>query len=105
MVLSKLCDALSYHLDDIYTRVGNKLYRPIVGISMGTNCAPLIADFIKAFNSISRYLDTLLNIDNPYFEGMVNQIYLPELQLYKANTSYTEPPPPPPLFGFASMYF
>ena len=34
---------------------------------------------IKAFNSASRYLDDLLNIDNPYFGGMVNQIYPPEL--------------------------
>ena len=62
---------------------------------MGTNCAPLVADLflfcyerdfmkdlssdsqadvIKAFNSTSRYLDDLLNIDNPYFEGMVNKI-------------------------------
>ena len=29
----------------------------------------------------------LLNIDNPYFEGVVSQIYPPELQLNKANTS------------------
>ena len=50
------------------------------------------ADVIKAFNSASRYLDDLLNIDNPYFEGMVNQIYPPELQLNKANTSDTETP-------------
>ena len=28
------------------------------------------ADVIEAFNSTSRYLDDLLNIDNPYFEGM-----------------------------------
>ena len=48
------------------------------------------ADVIKAFNLTSRYLDDLLNIDNPYFEGMVNQIYPPELQLNKANTSDTE---------------
>ena len=41
------------------------------------------ADFIEAFNSTSRYLDDLLNIDNPYFEGMVIQIYPPELQLNK----------------------
>ena len=33
---------------------------------------------------------TFLNIDNPYFEGMVNRIYPPELQLNKANTSNTE---------------
>ena len=50
------------------------------------------ADIIKAFNSTSRYLDDLLNIDNPYFEGMVNQIYPSELQLNKANTSDTEAP-------------
>ena len=34
---------------------------------------------IEAFNSKSRYLDTLLYIDNPYFEGMVAQIYPTEL--------------------------
>ena len=50
------------------------------------------ADVIKAFNLTSRYLDDLLNIDNPYFEGMVKQIYPPELQLNKANTSDTEAP-------------
>ena len=40
------------------------------------------ADVIKAFNSTSRYLDDLLNIENPYFEGMVNQIYPSELDLH-----------------------
>ena len=45
------------------------------------------ADIIEAFNSTSRYLVDLLNIDNPYFEDMVNRIYPPELQLNKANTS------------------
>ena len=44
-------------------------------------------DIIEAFNSISRYLDDLLNIDNPYFEQMVGQIYPTELQLNKANSS------------------
>ena len=37
------------------------------------------ADVIEALNSTSRYLDYLLNIDNPYIEGMVKQIYPPEL--------------------------
>ena len=44
------------------------------------------------FNSTFRQLDDLHNIDNPYFEGMVIQIYPPELQLNKANTSDTEAP-------------
>ena len=85
-----ICDAFSYLLDNIYTRF-DKLYRQIVGIPMGTNCAPLVADLflfcyerdfmtslfnenqakiIEAFNSSTRYLDDLLNIENPYFEGI-----------------------------------
>ena len=32
------------------------------------------ADIIEAFNSTSRYLDDLLNIDNFYFEQMVDRI-------------------------------
>ena len=37
-------DALSYLLDNIYIRFGNKLYKKIVGIPMGTNCVALVAD-------------------------------------------------------------
>ena len=80
---------------------------------MGTNCAPLVtdlflfcyegdfmlspsdnnqADVVEAFNSTSRYLDGLLNIDNPYFELTVNQIYPTELQLNKANSLGNEAP-------------
>ena len=49
-------------------------------------------NIIEAFNSTSRYLDDLLNIDTPYFELMVGQIYPTELQLNKANSSDTEAP-------------
>ena len=41
-------------------------------------------DVIEAFNSTSRYLDDLLNIDNNFFDSMVNTIYPSELQLNKA---------------------
>ena len=92
----KMCDALHYLLDNIFINFGSNLYRQIVGIPMGTNCPPLVADLflfcyerdfmvslsdnnqadiIEAFNSTSRYLDDLLNIDNHYFEQMVGQIY------------------------------
>ena len=43
-------------------------------------------------NSTSRYLDDLLNIDNPYFDGMVGRICPPEKQLNKANASDAEAP-------------
>ena len=39
-----MCDALHYLLDNILIRFGSKLYRQIVGIPMGTNCAPRDAD-------------------------------------------------------------
>ena len=45
---------------------------------------------IEAFNS--RYLDDLLNIDNIYFDRMVDRIYPTELQLNRANSSDTEAP-------------
>ena len=78
---------------------------------MGTNCAPLVADLflfcyemdlmmslsedkqagvIDAFNTTSRYLDDISNINNVYFDNMVSQIYPSELQLNKANISGTK---------------
>ena len=39
------------------------------------------ADYIEVFNSTSRYVDDLLDIDNPYVEQMVSRIYPTELQL------------------------
>ena len=101
-----MCDALHYLLDNIFIRFGSKLYRQNLGIPMGTNCAPLVADLflfcyerdfmlslsdnnqadiIEAFNSTYRYLDDLLNI-----EQIVDRIYPTELQLNKANSFDTE---------------
>ena len=78
---------------------------------MGTKCAPLIADIflfcyerdfmmflsddkhadvIDAFNTTSRYLNDILNINNVYFDNMVSQIYPSEPHLNKSNTSDTE---------------
>ena len=48
------------------------------------------SDVIEAFNSNSLYLDDLLNIDNNFFNSMVNRIYPSELQLNKANVSDIE---------------
>ena len=69
---------------------------------MGTNYEPLVADLvlfsnerdfmrslvkekrndiIDTFNSTSRYLDDLLDIDNIHFKQMVYRIYPAEIQL------------------------
>ena len=109
-----VCDALTFLLENVFIPFGTKLYRQLVGIPMGTNCAPLVADIflfcyerdfimslsddkqadvsdvIDAFNTTSRYLDDILNINNVYFDNLVSQIYPSELKLNKANTSETE---------------
>ena len=87
---------------------------------MGTNCAPLVADMflfcyerdfmltlsddnqsevIEDFNSDSRYLDDLLNIDNNHFDSMVNHIYPSELQLLGQRLRYRGL-----IFGFTFIY-
>ena len=78
---------------------------------MDTNCAPVVAqlylfyyerdfmmslsddkkaDIIDDFNTTSRYLDDILNINNVYFDNMISQIYPSELQLNNAHISDTE---------------
>ena len=47
-------------------------------------------DIIDVFNTTSRYLDDILNIDNVYFDTMISQIYPSEIQLNKASTSGTK---------------
>ena len=95
-----VCDALTFLLDNIFIRFGTKLYRQVVGIPMGTNCAPLVADVflfcyerdfimslsddnqadvVDAFDTTSSYLDDILNINNVYFDNMLSHIYPSEL--------------------------
>ena len=81
------CDALIFLLDAIFIRFGTKLYRQVVWIPNGINCAPVVADLflfcferdfmmslsdnkqadiINAFYTKSRYLDNSLNINNVF---------------------------------------
>ena len=80
---------------------------------MGTNCVPLVADLflfcyekdlmknlssdnqadvIKAFNSTSRYVDDLLNTDDPYFEGMSTKFIHLNCNLIKLILQIPRPP-------------
>ena len=107
----KVCKALTILLNNIYITFGTKLFRQIVGIPMGTNCATLVADLflfcyerdfmmslsvenqseiIETVSSTSRYLNDLLNIDNTHFVGLISKIYPSELQLNKTNSSDTK---------------
>ena len=116
MVSKIFTEGLTFWCADLFVgqhfiRFGTKLYRQVVGITMDTNCTPLVADLflfcyerdlmmylcddkqadvIDALNSTSRYLGDILNINIVYFYNMVSQIYPSELQLIKANASDTE---------------
>jgi hypothetical protein len=95
-------------LENIYVKFGNTLFKQIIDIPIGSNCAPLVSDLvlycyernimsslsediqqdvIVAFNNASRYLDDIFNLDNLYFYQMVSYIYPHELQLNKTNSS------------------
>ena len=82
-------------MGNIYVQFEGRVYQQIMGIPMGTNCAPLIADLflfcyardfisnlqkskpydpIDMFNDTSRYLDDIFTIDNPEFEKHIPDI-------------------------------
>ena len=107
----ELCEAFTFLMENIYVQLKGMVYKQIMRIPMGTNCAPHITDLflfcyekdfmsnlhkskqydlIDMFNDTSRYLDDIFTIDNPEFEKHIPYIYPTELQLNKANTSDKE---------------
>ena len=98
---NSLIEMMEYLIDNIYITVGNKVFRQQVGIPMGTDCAPLLAnlflfyyeyqymknlvkDNLQAatkFNGTMRYIDDLLTLNNSGFASKIPDIYPPELDL------------------------
>ena len=93
---------LNFLIDNIFVVFGGRVFQQIVGIPMGTNCAPLLADiflysyeaeFIQSlvsegkrnlasdFNFTYRYIDDVLSINNPKFADYLNRIYPSELEV------------------------
>ena len=79
---------LNFLIDNIFVEFGGQIFQQSVGIPMGTNCAPLLADlflysyeaeFIQTltkngdkklarfFNFTFRYIDDVLSLSNPRF--------------------------------------
>ena len=108
---AELYRAFTFLMENIYGEFDGMMYQQIVGIPIGTNCAPLIADLFlycyerdfmsdlhkskrhdlkDMFDYTSRYLDDIFNVDNPEFDKYIPDIYPAELQLDKANTSDKE---------------
>ena len=108
---AELCEAFTFLMENIYVQFEGMVYQQMVGIPMGTNCAPLIADlflfcyerdFVSGlhkskrydlmgmFSDASRCLGDVFAIDGPGFGGHVPGVCPRELQLNKANTSDKE---------------
>ena len=56
---SDICKMIEFLVDNIYVRFGGQLFRQMVGITIGTNCAPLLADlFLYSYEN--KFLDKLI---------------------------------------------
>ena len=53
-----ICKIIEFLIDNIFVQFGGRLLRKVIGIPMGTNCAPLLADLFRySYERISRQYD------------------------------------------------
>ena len=99
----QLISHINYLIDSIYVTCGDNLFRQVIGIPMGTDCAPFLAnlflysfesewmdsklkkkefDTVHKFNNCYRYIDDLLCINNDQtMDHVMSEIYPKELSL------------------------
>ena len=103
-----ICKMIEFLVDNIYVRFGGQLFRQMVGIPMGTNCAPLLADLFlysyenefldklvkegkrklaRKFNLSYRYIDDLISFNNKRFKEFISDIYPKELTISETTES------------------
>ena len=104
----QICRMVEFLIDNVFVMFGGCLFRQVIGIPMGTNCAPLLADLFlhsyesefldntmrsghrklaRSFNLCYRYTDDLIVFNNKKFGDYVKEIYPSQLTVEKANTS------------------
>ena len=99
-----LVNYMEYLIDNIYVNIGSRIYRQCIGIPVGTDCAPLVANLFlfyyeykymknlnlllaKRFSNTMRYIDDLLTLNNTSFHSAIDDIYPEELKLKKTSES------------------
>ena len=103
-----ICNMIEFLIDNIFVQFGGRLFHQVIGIQMGTNCAPLLADLFlyshenefpdnminsshrklaRSFNPCYRYLDDLIVFNNKKFLDYLKEIYPSQLIVEKANKS------------------
>ena len=98
---------LEYLIDNIFVEFGGRIFQQTIGIPMGTNCAPLLADLFlysyeaefvylaQQFNFTYRYIDDVLSLKNTKFAEYLEFIYPRELEIKEttktaASSSYLD---------------
>ena len=103
-----ICKMIEFLIDNIFVQFGGRLFHKMIGIPMGTNCAPLLADLFlysydnefldtmiksdhrrlaRSFNLRYRYIDGLIVFNNKTFLDYLKEIYPSQLTVEKANKS------------------
>jgi hypothetical protein len=114
--LEQLNELLVFLISNTYLKIGDNIHRQTIGIPMGTNCAPPVANLYlyyyeskyvskvereggvavaRTFLNTFRLIDDVLSLDNPYLVSAVEKTYeeggiYPEaLKLEQTSTSNT----------------
>ena len=103
---NNICKMIEFLIDNIFVQFGGHLFHQVIGIPMGTNCAPSLADLFlysydnefldniiksghrrlaRSFNLCYRYIDDLIVFNNKKFLDYLKEIYLSQLTVEKAN--------------------
>ena len=103
-----ICKMIEFLIDNIFVQFRGHLFCQVIGIPMGTNCAPLLADLFlysyqneflanmikgghrrlaRSFTLCYRYIDDLIVFNNKKFLDYLKEIYPCELTVEKANKS------------------
>ena len=93
---------INFLIDNIFVECGGEIFQQVIGIPMGTYCAPLLADIFlysyeaefiqtliksgkrhlaKSFNFTYRYIDDVFSLNNHKFSDYVYDIYPVELEI------------------------
>ena len=105
-----IVDMINFLIDNIFVVFGHVVFQQTVGVPMGTNCAPLLADLflysyeaefmqkirkskdknlVRSFNFTFRYIDDVLSVNNCMFADYLDEIYPPELEIKDTTESAT----------------
>ena len=103
-----ICRMIEFLIDNIFVQFGGRLFHQMIGIPVGTNCAPLLADLLlypyenefldnmirsghrrlaRSFNLCYRYIDDLIVFNNKQLLDYLKEIYPSKLAVEKANKS------------------